>query len=38
MDLQLNLFDTSLLPLLIYSCEAVWGYENPKMVEKVHPP
>ena len=35
LDLQLNLFDHTVLPILTYSCE-VWSYENLEMIEKVH--
>ena len=32
-DLQLHLFDTSVLPILLYGCE-VWGYENIRVLDK----
>ena len=35
LDLQLKLFDHTVLPILTYSCE-VWGYENLDIIEKVH--
>ncbi|MEW8548204.1 MAG: reverse transcriptase domain-containing protein, partial [Candidatus Thiodiazotropha sp.] len=34
-DLQLHLFDHTILPILLYGCE-VWGYQNTKMIETVH--
>ena len=34
-DLQLKLFDNTVLPILTYGSE-VWGYENLDMIEKVH--
>lgn len=34
-DLQLKLFDHTILPILTYSCE-VWGYENCQILERVH--
>ena len=34
-DLQLKLFDHTVLPILTYACE-IWGYENLDMIEKVH--
>ena len=34
-DLQLKLFDHTVLPILSYACE-VWGYENLDLIEKVH--
>jgi len=34
-DLQLKLFDHTVLPILTYSCE-VWGFENLDMIEAVH--
>ena len=33
-DLQLKLFDHTVVPILTYACE-VWGYENLDMIEKV---
>ena len=33
-DLQLKLFDQTVVPILTYACE-VWGYENLDMIEKV---
>ena len=35
LDLQLKLFDHTVLPILIYSCE-VRGYENLDLIEKIH--
>ena len=35
LDLQLKLFDHTVLPILTYVCE-VWGYENLDMIEKIH--
>ena len=34
LDLQLKLFDHTIVPILTYSCE-VWGYENLDLIEKV---
>lgn len=34
-DLQLKLFDTLVVPVLLYSSE-VWGFENINEIEKVH--
>lgn len=34
-DLQLKLFDNTVLPILTYACE-VWGYENNDIIERVH--
>lgn len=34
-DLQLKLFDHTVLPILTYGCE-VWGYEDCKILEVVH--
>ena len=34
-DLQLQLFDHTIVPILTYSAE-VWGYENTKIIEQVH--
>ena len=33
MDLQLRLFDQTILPIMIYSCE-IFGYENYGLFEK----
>ena len=34
-DLQLKLFDHTVLPILTYACD-VWGYENLDIIERVH--
>ena len=34
-DLQLKLFDNTILPILTYSCE-IWGFKNCEMLEVVH--
>ena len=34
-DLQLKLFDSTILPILTYGSE-IWGFENIDMIEKVH--
>ena len=34
-DLQLKLFDHTIVPILTYSCE-VWGFENTDLIEKFH--
>ena len=34
-DLQFHLFDTLVLPILLYGCE-VWGYENIRVLDKIH--
>jgi hypothetical protein len=34
-DLQLELFDSLITPILVYSCE-VWGFENKQGIEKMH--
>ena len=33
-DVQLDLFDKTILPIMIYGCE-VWGYENVKILELI---
>ena len=33
-DLQLKLFDHTVLSILTYACE-IWGYENLEIIEKV---
>jgi hypothetical protein len=33
-DLQLKLFDQTIVPILTYNCE-VWGFENLELIEKV---
>ncbi len=35
MDLQLELFDRIVVPLLLYACET-WGYEKLDLLEKLH--
>ncbi|MEW8548531.1 MAG: reverse transcriptase family protein [Candidatus Thiodiazotropha sp.] len=35
LDLQLKLFDNTVLPILTYSCE-IWGYENNEIIERIH--
>ena len=34
-DLQLQIFDHTILPILLYGCE-VWGFQNTDLIEKVH--
>ena len=34
-DLQLKLFDHTVVPILTYACE-IWGYENLDMLELIH--
>ena len=34
-DLMLELFDKSLVPILLYGCE-VWGFENIGIIERIH--
>ena len=34
-DLQLKLFDNTILPILTYACE-VWGFESCKLLEPIH--
>ena len=34
-DLQFELFDKSVLPILLYGSE-IWGYENTSLIEKLH--
>ncbi|MES9903304.1 MAG: reverse transcriptase family protein, partial [Sedimenticola sp.] len=34
-DIQLKLFDQTILPILTYNCE-VWGFENLELIERVH--
>lgn len=34
-DIQLDLFDKVVLPVLLYSCK-IWGYENIDVIERVH--
>ena len=35
LDIQLELFDFLVLPILTYGCE-VWGFENINLIEKLH--
>ena len=35
LDIQLELFDTLIMPILTYGCE-VWGFENLNIIEKLH--
>ena len=34
-DLQIHLFDHTILPILLYGCET-WGFQNTKLLENVH--
>ena len=34
-DLQLKLFDHTVIPILMYGCE-IWSFENTDMLERVH--
>ena len=34
-DIQLHLFDSLVVPILLYGCE-IWGFENNSMIEKLH--
>ena len=34
-DLMLELFDKSVVPILLYECE-VWGFENIDIIERIH--
>ena len=34
-DLQIKLFDNTVLPILLYACD-VWGFENTEIIERVH--
>lgn len=34
-DLQLKLFDSTILPIMTYGRE-IWGYENLQMCERIH--
>ena len=34
-DLQIQLFDQTILPILLYDCE-IWGFQNVKMIENVY--
>ena len=35
MDIQLELFDYLVFPILVYGCE-IWGYENITILDKLH--
>ncbi len=35
LDLQLELFDATVLPIMLYACEA-WGAESYKIMETLH--
>ena len=35
LDLQIHLFDHTVLPILFYGCE-IWGHQNTKMIALVH--
>ena len=35
LDLQLHLFDYTILPILLYGCE-IWGFQNVQIIENVH--
>lgn len=35
LDLQLKLFDHTIVPILTYGCE-IWGFENLNLIERVH--
>ena len=32
-DLQIQLFNQTILPILLYGCE-IWGFQNVKMIER----
>ena len=34
-DIQLQLFDSTVLPILLYGCE-IWGYSNVPVLENLH--
>ena len=34
-DIQIHLFDTLVMPILLYGCE-IWGFENNDILEKLH--
>ena len=34
-DLQIKLFDKTIVPILLYGCE-VWGFQNAQIIENVH--
>ena len=35
LDLQLIVFDHTIVPILLYGCE-VWGFENMDITERLH--
>ena len=35
LDLQLKVFDHTIVPILLYGCE-VWGFENTDIIERLH--
>ena len=35
LDLQLKLFDHTIVPILLYG-EEIWGFENIEIIEKLH--
>ena len=35
LDIQLELFDTLIIPILTYGCK-VWGFESLNIIEKLH--
>lgn len=35
LDLQLKLFDSTILPIITYGCD-IWGYENLELFERIH--
>ena len=35
LDLQLKLFDSTILPIITYGCE-IWGYESLELFERIH--
>ena len=35
LDLQLTVFDHTIVPILLYGCE-VWGFENTDIIERLH--
>ena len=35
LDLQLKLFDHTIVPILLYGAE-IWGFENTEIIEKLH--
>ncbi|MEW8548549.1 MAG: reverse transcriptase family protein, partial [Candidatus Thiodiazotropha sp.] len=34
-DLQIQLFDHTILPIMLYGCE-IWGFQNTKLLENLH--